>query len=133
MGKPTEKTLSLLRAFGWYYWRVESFNGFSGKKTDLFNIIDFLVITDYSTIGVQSCGADFASHITKLTVDQVDNTVAWLSGKNRKLLLVGWRKVLLRKGARQRIFKPRIAWVYISKKELIIEEKNTDNYRPRDF
>lgn len=124
----TPKTLDLLRVWNWYYWRVESYNAFSGTKNDLFNIIDYIVITDNSTIGIQSCGVDFSAHERKICIDEIENTQLWLTPPHRKLLLIGWRKVLKRKGMKQRIYKPRIAHIYIHNDELIFEEKETDFY-----
>lgn len=126
--KATPRTLEMLRSFGWYYWRVESFNAYSGRKTDLFNIIDYLVITPFSTIGIQSCAGDFAPHIRKLAEEEVDKTVAWLKCPNRQLYLIGWRKVLMRKGLKKRIYKPRVAIFYLNGDELIVEEKDTKWY-----
>ena len=128
MSTPTQKTLELLKLWKWYYWPVERFNSFSGRRSDLYNIIDYLVITEFSTIGVQSCGTDFSGHVNKLIKDEYKNTILWLSQKNRKLLLIGWRKVLVARGMRQRIFRPRIAWVYILGCEIIIDEKDTARY-----
>ena len=126
----TPKTMRLIEIWGWAYWRVESFNSFTNMKTDLFNIIDFLAITPFSTIGVQACGSDFAGHITKLCIEERTRTVTWLSAPHRKLILIGWRKVLRKRGGKMRIYKPRVAHIYLSKdqKRIIFEEKETDWY-----
>ncbi|MCK4521175.1 MAG: hypothetical protein KAU20_01285 [Nanoarchaeota archaeon] len=126
--RATPRTLKLLREWGWYYWGVEQHNAFSGRKTDLFHIIDYLVITNFSTIGVQSCAGDFAAHVKKLTEDELEHTLAWLRTPHRKLILIGWRKVLRKRGMKQRIYKPRIAWLYLDGDDLILEEKDTTSY-----
>lgn len=120
------KTLTLLKSWGWFWWGVEQNNVFSGKKSDLYNIIDYLVITRFSTIGVQSCGADFAPHKQKIMIDEKENTIKWLECENRLLILIGWRKLLQKKGGERKIFKPRIALIYILNGELYFEEKNTN-------
>lgn len=124
-GTATQRTLELLRDWGWYYWAVERFNGFSGRRTDLYHIIDYIVITDHSTIGIQSCGTDFSGHVNKLMIDEADNTILWLRCKRRKLILIGWRKVLKKRGWKVKVWKPRIAWLYIVEGELVLEEKKT--------
>lgn len=124
----TPRTLNLLREWNWHYWRVESYNAFSGKKSDLFNIIDYLVITDFSTIGIQSCGGDFNAHINKICIEEKEDTIRWLSSSHRKLILIGWRKVLKRRGMRLRIYKPRLAHIYLDGGMIICEEKETDFY-----
>ncbi len=126
--RSSPRTLKLMREWGWYYWMVERFT-YNNTRVDLYHIIDYIVITPFSTIGVQACGADFSSHVKKLTEEEVDNTVLWLSSPNRKLILIGWRKVKRVRGMKQMIYKPRIAWLYIDKNGfLTIEEKNTDWY-----
>lgn len=124
----TSKTLTLLRFWGWYYWPVERFNAFSGRRTDLFHIIDYVVITPFSTIGVQSCGTDFAGHVKKLCVEEEFHTEKWLRNPSRRLIIIGWRKVLKRRGLKTKVYKPRVAWVYIKGNKLICEEKNYAHY-----
>lgn len=125
-GENNRRTLNLLRFLNWFYWGVEQFNVFSGKKNDLYGIIDYLVITEYSTIGIQSCGIDFAPHVKKITDDEFENAIKWLSCENRYLFLIGWRKVLKRRGLKQRIYKPRIGIFYLDEKQhLHFEEKET--------
>ena len=126
--KATPRTLLFLRTLGWNYWPVERYNAFSGRKTDLFNIIDYLVITSRSTIGIQSCAGDYAAHVKKITEEEIDQTVAWLTDPNRKLFLIGWRKVLRVRGGKQRIYKPRIGVFYLDGSHLAYQEKNTDRY-----
>lgn len=121
----TQRTLELLRNWNWYYWKVEVFNSFSGRRNDLFGIIDYLVITDHSTIGVQSCGTAFSDHVKKLCIDEIENTTKWLRSDSRCIILIGWRKILKRRGLKQMVYKPRIAWLYIVDNKLICEEKNT--------
>lgn len=123
-----QRTYPLLNQWGWPFWNVESYNAFSGRKNDLFGIIDIVAITNFSTIGVQVCSGDFSEHVKKITLDEIDNTINWLSCPNRKLLLIGWRKVLKRKGMKLKIYKPRIAWFYIQGEDLVLEEKETDWY-----
>lgn len=122
------RSLELMRQWGWFYWGVEKYNAFSGKKSDLYHIIDYVVITPSSTIGVQTCGSDFSSHIQKISVDEIENTIKWLECDNRKLILIGWRKLLKRKGLKQKVYKPRIAWFYIEDGQLIVEEKDMKFY-----
>lgn len=106
-----QKTLDWCREQGWYPWKVEIFNGFSGFKTDLYYIIDYLAITEDRTIGVQSTGSDFADHIRKLFIQERQNTIDWLYTPNRELVLIGWRKVKKKRGGKLMVWKPRIMWI----------------------
>jgi len=122
------KTIKLLKYLEWFYWGVEQFNGFTGRKTDLYHIIDYVVITNHATIGIQSCGADFAPHIKKLLEEETENTIKWLSCKNRYLFLIGWRKVLLRRGLKRQIFKPRIGTFYLDESNNLLFQENDSSY-----
>ena len=113
-----KKTLEFCRKEGWYPWKVEVFNSFSGYKTDLYYIIDYLAITKTRTIGVQSCGSDFSAHIFKLVVEERENTIKWLSSPERELVLIGWRKV---KRKNRMVYRPRIAWFYHKNNKLYYE------------
>jgi hypothetical protein len=78
-----------------------------GQRVDLFNIIDILAIDDSSTIGVQSCGQDFAAHKKKIL--ECEYTVPWLQNIDRGLMLIGWRKLKLKRGGKAMRWRPRIA------------------------
>lgn len=133
MSAATQRTLELLRKWEWNYWCVESYNAFSGRRTDMFNIIDYVAITPFSTIGIQSCGTGFSDHMHKLLEDEGGSTACWLACPNRLLILIGWRKVLIRKGMKQRVWKPRIAWIYLEDNKLIFEEKETLSYGKQEW
>jgi len=95
MSKHTERTLALLRQHGYACDIVERYvrtqNEWGGKRRDLFGIIDILAIDAGTTLGVQSCGSDFAEHRTKILASP--HLSAWLSSPGRALMLIGWRKV----------------------------------------
>jgi len=77
-----------------------------GQRVDLFNIIDILAINETSTIGVQSCGQDFAAHKTKILENEY--TERWLECVDRELWLIGWRKLKLKRGGKAVRWRPRI-------------------------
>lgn len=122
---PTQRTMKLLRDQGQICWVVERFisqAGPFGKRIDLFNIIDIIALTAHSTVGVQSCGQDFAKHLEKLTVEKADETITWLSGP-RELHLYGWRKVKLKRGGTAVRWRPRIAIIELDDSgELVARE-----------
>lgn len=102
------RTLKLLRDEGYSPWVVESYNAFSGKRNDMYGFADIIAIDDEQTLAVQVCGADFSSHVHKMTEEAAPAVTAWLKGRDRKALLVGWRKVKARRGGKLMIFRPRI-------------------------
>lgn len=116
----TDRTYRLLESWGWDdWWSVEVFNGFSGKKTDLYHIIDCLVLTRKGVVGVQICGPDYAPHVKKILIDEQVNTKKWLSTPGTRLFLIGWRKLkskVQRRTKDGKEFYPRIAQITLDKK-----------------
>lgn len=112
--KYTERTYRLIEKWGWYdWWPVERYSAFSGKKTDLFHIIDCIVLTRRGIVGLQICGADFSEHVRKLLVEEESNTRKWLLTPGTRLFLIGWRPL---KRGKRKIFFPRIANIKLTKK-----------------
>jgi hypothetical protein len=99
MSKYTEFTLKDLRKQGYLVWMVERYNQFTQKRTDLYNFIDILAIMKDEIAGVQSCGQDFKAH------ERAGGTI----------YLYGWRKLLKKRGGKQKIWVPRI-------KEFILDD-----------
>lgn len=123
---PTQRSMQLLRNEGKICWVVERFISMAGplgKRIDLFNIIDIIALTADSTIGIQSCGQDFASHLHKLTEVKADESACWLNGP-RQLFVYGWRKTKLRRGSAAMRWRPRIAQIVMDGGDLLaIEDK----------
>lgn len=128
----TERTYRLIEKWGWYdWWIVERHNAFSGKKTDLFHIIDCVVLTHKGIVGIQTCGADFAEHVNKMMDLDSSYTRKWLHTPKTRLFLIGWRRLGKRtKGKKdRRTFYPRIAQITLEKGELKIKEHQTNKER----
>ena len=105
--RTSERTLGFLRKEGFLCQSVEKFNPFVGERgirQDLFGFIDIIAIKEKMVVGVQACGADYQSHIRKITRDCGDKPLQWLES-GAELWLIGWRKI--KEGKRQ-IYRPRI-------------------------
>jgi len=105
----TARTLEFFKNLGYEVGVVERFLGYAGKfgqRKDLFGIIDVVGIRKNETIGIQSCGQAFAKHDKKILTSEY--SIKWLESKDRKLFLVGWRKVKLKRGSKAIRWKPRI-------------------------
>lgn len=114
MTSPTQRTLALLKAKGLKYAVVERFLshvGPHGKRQDMFGIID-IVALDHKrgVIGVQSCGTAFSEHVNKLFGEGRQSCIDWLSTPGAMLVLVGWRKLKLKRGGKAVRWTPRIQW-----------------------
>jgi hypothetical protein len=64
---PLQRSKAYLEQDGWKCWKVETWNQWSGQRTDLFNMVDLLAIkgTVNGVLGVQCCGEDVARHVDK--------------------------------------------------------------------
>jgi hypothetical protein len=108
----TSRTLEYLRAKGWIADKVEQFNAYAGKfgqRKDMFGFGDIVALGENSIIAVQSCGQAFAEHDRKITQDEsvAPNALKWIECGGR-LMLIGWRKVKLKRGGKAMRWQPRI-------------------------
>jgi hypothetical protein len=113
MGVHTQRTTKRLKELNYPFgivekWvRIPNLPG-GGKKIDLFGIIDIIALTPTGVMGLQSCGPDFSAHFKTITVDKRIESLRWLSTPGTSLELWGWRKLLKKKGGKQKIWVPRI-------------------------
>jgi len=107
--RTNQRTIQHLRKLGLRCQTVEKYNMYSRRYNDLFSIIDIIML-DHSrgVVGIQACGTDFQPHIRKLTIDEVENTRAWLETPGTVLEIWGWRRLLEKKGGKRKVWKPRI-------------------------
>lgn len=104
----TSRTLCYIREQGWEADKVEQFNPYAGKfgqRKDLFGIIDIIALTEKGIMGIQSCGQAFAEHNRKILAEPM--ALKWLE-KGGSLMLIGWRKIKLKKGGKAMRWSPRI-------------------------
>ena len=108
----TSRTLEYLRSQGWMADKVEQFNAYAGKfgqRKDMFGFGDVVALGENSIIAIQSCGQAFSEHNKKITEDEfvAPNALKWLECGGR-LILIGWRKVKLKRGGKAMRWQPRI-------------------------
>jgi len=104
----TQRTLRWLRQQGMIAGIVERWNQYAGPhgiRMDLFNYIDIIAIEANSILAIQSCGQAFAEHDRKILSNEI--APEWLKAGGR-IQLVGWRKVLKKRGGKQKVWKPRV-------------------------
>lgn len=123
----TSRTLNYLRQQGWIADKVEQFNPYSGKfgtRKDMFGFGDIVAMGEGSIIAIQSCGQAYAEHYRKITEDEkvAENALLWIENGGR-LILIGWRKVKLKKGGLAMRWSPRIKEFEI--KDFTGKEKET--------
>ena len=108
----TSRTLEYLRGQGWIADKVEQFNAYAGKfgqRKDMFGFGDIVAMGEGSIIAVQSCGQAFSEHNKKITEDPLvaPNALLWVQNGGR-LILIGWRKVKLKRGGKALRWMPRL-------------------------
>lgn len=108
----TSRTLEYLRSQGWIADKVEQWNPYAGKfgqRKDMFGFGDVVALGENSIIAIQSCGQSFSEHNKKITEDEfvAPNALKWLECGGR-LMLIGWRKVKLKRGGKAMRWQPRI-------------------------
>ena len=108
----TSRTLEYIRSRGWIADKVEQFNPYAGKfghRKDMFGFADIVAMGENSIIAIQSCGQSFAAHDKKILGDEnaAPNAFLWLKNGGR-IMLIGWRKVKLKRGGKALRWEPRI-------------------------
>ncbi|MEW8420259.1 MAG: hypothetical protein AB2669_16605 [Candidatus Thiodiazotropha endolucinida] len=108
----TSRSLEYIRSQGWVADKVEQFNPHAGKfgqRKDMFGFGDIVAMGEGSIIAIQSCGQAFSEHHRKITEDEnvAPNALLWIKNGGR-LILIGWRKVKLKRGGKAMRWSPRI-------------------------
>ncbi len=106
----TSRTLKYVREQGWEADTVERWiknpkHPAGGFRKDLFGIIDIIALSEKGIVGIQSCGQAFAEHNRKILAEPM--ALKWLE-KGGILMLIGWRKIKLKRGGKAMRWSPRI-------------------------
>ena len=101
----TSRTLEYIRSQGWEADKVEQYNVYSRRRKDLFNVIDIVALGEKGIIGIQSCGQAYSEHMQKILNEPL--ALKWIE-KGGHLMLIGWRKILKKRGGKLKVWAPRI-------------------------
>ena len=85
--------------------RFLSFAGKYGRRVDLWGIIDIIAMNGTDILAVQSCGQSFSEHDKKILASPMASK--WLRSGG-KLMLVGWRKLKVKRGGKAMRWVPRV-------------------------
>lgn len=89
---PTQRSLKLMRAEGWFCEVVEHWNHWVHRRQDLFGYADLLCLKDNDTITVQTTsGSNVSARLTKIAA--CPGALVWLQSPTRRIEVHGWRKV----------------------------------------
>jgi hypothetical protein len=72
---------------------VESYDARTKRSSDFLGVIDLIAVTPTLTRGIQACGTDLSTHITKIKDgDCQRKTEIWLSSPTRTFEIWSWRQ-----------------------------------------
>jgi hypothetical protein len=72
---PLQRSKAKLEEEGWKVWKVETWNQWSGRRIDLYNLMDLVAIRPdvNGVLGIQCCSEDIQLHIRKYLEGYTDN------------------------------------------------------------
>ena len=107
---PMQRTLKALRNQGVLCDIVERFLSHAGPfgvRKDCFGFMDVIAIyPGRGIVAVQACSTDVKSHIRKITDDCTGEAIAWL--EFAEIEVWGWRKLVVKRGGKQKRWTPRV-------------------------
>ncbi len=98
MSKYTQKTLELYRDQGFMCQVVERWQPHSGRRIDLFGVVDIIALTPGKLIGIQSTSYAGRREHQKKIYDEHNLVVKWWLEAGNELLLVCWKKAKIKRG-----------------------------------
>jgi len=105
----TQRTLRELRRLGAICDKAEKFNAYAGpygRREDLFNFIDIVALYPSGITAIQSTGpSGHAQH--RRSILENEYALEWLVCGGQ-IQLWSWRKVLVKRGGKLRVWQPRI-------------------------
>ncbi len=89
---PTQRSLKLMRAEGWFCEVVEYWNHWVHRRHDLFGYADVLCVKENETLTVQTTsGSNVSARLSKIAA--CPGALVWLQSPTRRIEVHGWRKV----------------------------------------
>jgi hypothetical protein len=120
--KSIQRSLKVIKEYGWQYWITEKWNPYSRTNEDMFGFCDILCLSDCRTIAIQSCagGGDYMRHVRKIRDNEY--AIPWLFAGN-EIQIWAWRQLKKKRGGKAKIWKPRVADILLVGGELYFEER----------
>lgn len=91
MASPTSRTLDYYRSLGMPIGVVERYDQYSRKRYDLYGFADMVAFDDRAVYLIQATSTgNMSSRIKKILANE--EAKQWVQQKNRKIIVIGWRK-----------------------------------------
>jgi len=117
--KSIQRSLKLIKDYGWLYEITEHWNQYTRRRHDLWGFCDILCLDGKRTIAIQACGSDYQEHVLKMKNNEF--VIPWLIAGN-ELQLWSWRKLKKVRGKKATYWSCRKADILLVGKELYVEE-----------
>ena len=118
--KSIQRSLKIIKEYGWNYWITEKWNAYTRRREDMFNLCDILCLDGKRTIAIQATGSDVASHRRKLSENPF--VKPWIEAGN-ELEMWSWRKLKKVRGKRATYWHNKITDVLLVNGEVYFEER----------
>lgn len=117
--KSMQRSLKQVKELGWLYQNTEHWNPYSRRREDLWGFCDILCLDGKRTIAIQACGADLASHRTKIYENEYVR--AWLEAGN-ELEIWSWTKRKKVRGKKATYWHCKVTSVFLFHLDIYFEE-----------
>ena len=118
--KSIQRSLKLIKEYGWIYEITEHWNHYTQKRTDLFGFSDILCLDGSRTLAIQATGPDVASHRHKIKENPY--VLPWLQAGN-EFQMWSWRKLKKVRGKKATYWNCKVSDVLIVSGEIYFEER----------
>jgi len=117
--KSIQRSLKLIKEYGWLYWITEKWNHYTKRREDLYNFCDILCLEGKRTIAIQACGSDYQAHVIKIMENEY--VIPWLEAGN-ELQVWSFRQYLKKRGGKAKEWRVNKTDVFSVKGELYFED-----------
>ncbi len=113
MASPTSRSTKYLKDDGWHPATVEHWNSFTNRRHDLFGFVDILAmkVGERHLLVQTTTGTNMAARRKKIYASDLA-ALALQSGF--RIILHGWRQILVKRGGKARRWEPIVEEVTLS-------------------
>lgn len=118
--KSIQRSLKLIKEYGWFYEITEHWNQYIRRRHDLFGFCDILCIDGSRIVAIQAMGADIGKHKQKMYENEF--VIPWLKANN-DLEMWAWRKLKKVRGKKATYWHCKKIDVLVFDGQIVFEER----------